>query len=106
MFIRCSDTLGDTLSALYDSYVLADDSTLTDDAIELKNCYKYVINDLVLHDELYFVDKDTDDYTKYSLSKQLENYFDKNNIKVIGDTGSVYPVSKNYCDEIVKILYN
>lgn len=124
MFIKCSPSLEDTLTALYDGYVLADDSTLTEDAIELKEHYKFVIKDLELHDELKFIsdqeklnEDENDAYARYSLAKTLEEYFKIHNIRVVPElelfdgnevvnTHSItYPVSEDFCRDLVDIMY-
>lgn len=41
-------TIAEEMSFIYDNYVLADDSQLTEGAIMLKNAYKLVIEDMEL----------------------------------------------------------
>lgn len=50
--IKDSDEFESVLNDLYEFYVLEDDSKLSKDAQKLKEHYRYVINNLELHDVL------------------------------------------------------
>ena len=47
--LHISKDLNSYLNFIYDTYVLEDDKNLDEKAIELKNHYKYLIDDLELH---------------------------------------------------------
>ena len=48
--IRLSKSAEDVLDFIYNTYVIEDDSKLDDSAKELKQHYKFVLEDLMLHD--------------------------------------------------------
>ena len=47
--LKLTKDFEDTLNTIYDVYVLEDDCNLDDGAKHLKQCYKYVIEDMMLH---------------------------------------------------------
>ncbi len=47
--IKILNDLESYLNFIYETYVLEDDNNLDKNAIELKQHYKYVIDDMVLH---------------------------------------------------------
>lgn len=115
MFIKAKQYFDDIISAVYDSYCLADDETLSPDAQELKKHYKYVIDDLVLHDALEFVPTlSSIEESKHELKKLLNDYFTKNSIyKVDLVEGDEVKENKIFInsftepdyDDIVNIVY-
>lgn len=117
MALKSRKTFDDTLSALYDAYVLADDSTLDESAKTLKRHYAFVIKDLVEHDELYFInDEDniptTDDEAKHELKKFLQKFFEENSVYKVdlrecdgGRRMYLEPMSETECDKIIKYIY-
>lgn len=117
MALKSRKTFDDTLSALYDAYVLADDSTLDESAKTLKRHYAYVIKDLVEHDELYFIDDEdniptTTDEAKYELKKFLMDFFKKNEVYKVslkecegGRRMYLEPMSEIECDKIINYIY-
>lgn len=115
MFIKAKQYFDDIISAVYDSYCLADDETLSPDAQELKKYYKYVIDDLILHDALEFVPAlSSIEESKHELKKLLNDYFNKNSIYKVdlveGDEVKenkifINSFTKPDYDDIVNIVY-
>lgn len=113
MFIKAKQYFDDIISAVYDSYCLADDETLSPDAQELKKHYKYVIDDLVLHDALEFVPTlSSIEESKHELKKLFADYFKQSSIYKVdfindSDDKKLYidSVSESDCDDLVNIVY-